>query len=325
MTMTAATPETPAVSSSWPVWSTTARVVVTDPSALAAAVEITQRLLAEVDRAASRFRPDSEVSLLAGGPGTARISPLLADLLATALLAAERTDGDVDPTVGAVLVELGYHDEHSLGRSTDRLGGFDRVCLDRRVRWTDVELGEGSVRVPAGTLVDLGATAKAYAADRAAALVAEGLGTGVLVELGGDIATAGPAPSRGWTVDVQDLPRDPATRLTLGAGSAIATSSTQRRTWWRAGERLHHVLDPRTGMPADSPWASVTVVAGDCVAANTLTTAALVRGASAPSWLAGLGAKARLVTHDGRVLRTAAWPKDAVEHSDRPITVEVAA
>jgi thiamine biosynthesis lipoprotein len=297
-------------SAQWPVWSTTARVAVTDPAALAAARDIIERALAAVDLAASRFRADSEVRLLAASGGRpVEVSPLLADLVRAALEAASSTDGDVDPTLGADLAALGYDRDIGLVRAA-----ADRpvtVRATRRPSWQDVILDGTLVRVPAGVVLDLGATAKAVTSDRCAALAARRTGAGVLVSLGGDIATAGPQPDNGpWQVLVQDREADPAVTVSLPAGAALATSSTASRTWRSGQLDLHHVLDPRTGMPVPVVWSSVTVAAWSCLQANALSTAALVRGEPAVPWLRELGAPARLVRPDGATVVVGAWPAE---------------
>jgi thiamine biosynthesis lipoprotein len=297
----------------WPVWSTLARVVVTDPDRLDGARLLVGDLLAEVDAAASRFRTDSELNTVHGATGRpVRVSPLLAGLVAAALDAARRTEGDVDPTVGVALAGLGYdRDLTELDRDVRGLPlatGFTRIVTGPAPSWRRVRLAGDVLTVPAGMVLDLGATAKAWTADRAADLVAARLGTGVLVSLGGDIATAGPGPHGGWQIRVQDADGEPGCDVALPAGAAIATSSTIRRQW-RHGERaVHHILNPRSLAPADPVWRTVTIAADRCVDANTLTTAAMVRGEPAWTWLNGLGVAARLVRHDGAVLVTGAWP-----------------
>ena len=288
----------------WDVWGTVARIVVTDPAALDDATALVQAELAAVDAACSRFRPDSELNAVcrAGGrPVT--VSPLLADLVAAALDAARRTGGDVDPTLGGALCSLGYDRDFAAltGREV-----APAVRVFPSPDWTAVRLHAGRLSVPTGTLLDLGATAKAVAADRAAALVALRLGVGVLVALGGDIATAGPGPDGGWRVLVQDRPGDPSCVVRLPAGGALATSSTAGRTWGRPGELLHHILDPRTGRPARPVWRTVSVAAFSCLRANTLSTAAVVRGHEAPKLFGSV--PARLVTPDLDVLRLGGWP-----------------
>ena len=185
------------------LWSTTASVVVTDPAALASVVEIVRAGLDDVELACSRFRPDSELQRLR--PGTTTLSPLLADLVGTALDSAEASGGLVDPTVGSVVRELGYD------RSIELLpGDGDPVTLVHEVPgFRLVELHGEKLELPAGVELDLGATAKARAADLTARRAAEMIGVGVLVELGGDIATAGPGPDGGWQALVARLGRRP--------------------------------------------------------------------------------------------------------------------
>jgi thiamine biosynthesis lipoprotein len=291
----------------WTLWSTTAHLVVTDPDALPAAQRLIRTELALVEAACSRFRPDSELSLLhleaATHPVTTTVSPMLAALLRVALAAAEHTDGDLDPTLGATLVGLGYDRDYLL------IGPDDRPpTRHRRIDWRSIGLDGDRLSVPAGAVLDLGATAKATAADHCAQLTFRQLGVGVLLNLGGDIATAGPAPDGDWRIDVQDLDDDPADAVTLPAGAALATSSTQRRVWCRGGMRMHHVLDPRTGLPAPAVWRSASIVARTCVAANTLSTTALIRGRAAKGWLRDIGAPSRLVDAAGRVHTLNGWP-----------------
>lgn len=155
----------------------------------------------------------------------------------------------------------------------------------------------------------LGATAKAVAADNCARRVYTATGSGVLVNLGGDIATAGPSPDGGWQVLVQDDDADPGSLVALPAGSALATSSTVRRRWRRGDDLCHHIVDPRTGMSADPVWRTVSVAAQTCFAANTVSTAAIVRGTRALQWIADLGMAARLVAGDKTVHTIGGWPE----------------
>jgi thiamine biosynthesis lipoprotein len=292
----------------WEQWSTTCRLVVTAPETLAAATAIVDEVLADVDRACSRFRPDSELLTLApDDEGWSDLTPTLADLVRVALDAARQTAGAVDPTIGATLVDLGYD------RDIRALAG-DTSAIVRVVRrppgWRALQLDGTRLRMPAGTQLDLGATAKALAADRSAQAVADTLGTGVLVSLGGDIATAGAGPAGGWQVTVQDLPTDAPQQITLADGAAVATSSTARRTWLRDGEPMHHLVDPVTARPATGRWRSVTVVAPTCTRANTVATAALVKGDDAVAWLRHSALPARLVSHEGGLATLNHWPKE---------------
>jgi len=298
----------------WPVWSTTARVVTTDPRATTSARRLVEERLAAVDLAASRFRPDSEVRGLEAAHGRAvRVSALLAELVQVALDAATATDGDVDPTLGTQLSALGYDRDISLLDAHPQASRPPLVSIRRQAQWRDLTLqqepdGDAILVVPAGVLLDLGATAKAWAADRCAVDVAEQLGCGVLVSLGGDLRVAGPDPDDGWTVLVQDGQGQPASTIRLHGARAVATSSTRSRTWRRGGRDLHHVIDPITTLPVDPVWRTASVAATTCVQANTLTTSALVRRKEAPTMLRERGVAARLVARDGSVTTVNGWP-----------------
>jgi thiamine biosynthesis lipoprotein len=294
---------------------TFATVMVTDPAALGDARALLDRELAAIDAACSRFRPDSELTrVCAAGGRPVPVSPLLAEALSVALTAAELTDGDVDPTCGQALVSLGYDRDFALARQDT---SAPRQPPTTSGGWRGVKLSAGhrQVTVPEGVLLDLGATAKALAADRAAAAIAAAAGCGALVNLGGDIGVAGPPPEGGWLVGVADGATFDTTTATVESSQVIvirdgglATSSVLGRSWQRGETRLHHIIDPRTGLPARPYWRTVSVAARSCVDANTATTAAIVRGERAASWLADLGLPARLVGPDGAVVTVAGWP-----------------
>jgi thiamine biosynthesis lipoprotein len=299
----------------WEAWSCRVRLAVTGPAALDEARGVLTRYLTEVDVACSRFRPDSELAALDAAHGAwTDVSPLLAELLATALRAARLTDGDVDPTVGGALAGLGYDRDIRLLRPADGV-----VVALPAPGWSSIELDRaaGRVRVPEDVRLDLGATAKAWTADAAAADIARRTGAGCLISLGGDVAVAGPPPDGGWRIRVEDVtgdpdgpPSGPCTTVTIADGG-LATSSTRARRWRRGGTELHHLLDPRTGLPAAPAWRTVSVAAGSCVDANTVSTAAVVRGHAVWPWLHRIGVPVRLVTVDGQVFTTGGWPEEA--------------
>lgn len=184
-----------------------------------------------------------------------------------------------------------------------------------RSGWQEIELDSErlAVRVPAGIHLDLGATAKAWAADRAARAVADGTGSGVLVSLGGDIATCGEAPAGGWRVFVTDDHRSdlavPGQTVSILDGG-LATSGTAVRRWRHEGHTCHHIIDPATQAPVADTWRTASVAAADCVDANIASTAALVRAGDAPEWLHDLGLPARLVDQAGRVRTLGDWPAE---------------
>jgi thiamine biosynthesis lipoprotein len=308
--------------SSWTVWGLEATVTVTRPEAIADAVRLVRAVVAEVDAACSRFRTDSELARL--GPQLAHgaaASPLLALLVQGALEAASLTGGDVDPTLGRDMDALGYDRDivsvrvspdtaAPTDRGTARAVAAGRGTTRRPEGWRRVSVTGRTITVPSDIRLDLGATAKAIAADRAAARVHTELGCGVLVSLGGDLATAGPAPRGGWQVTVQDLADDPAQQTTLAPGFAMATSSTQKRRWQHAGAQVHHILDPRFGLPAEPVWRSVTVAAPTCLEANAYTTAAVVRGFGAVDWFRHEDIPGRFVDRNGRTIHTGGWPAE---------------
>ena len=309
---------------SWRAIGTSVHLIVTGLSALGPARRLLREDLAALDAACSRFRADSEIVALDHAPrqrdgrtGPVRVSPVLAEALAVALRAARRTDGDVDPTVGGAMNAAGYDRDFGLVR---REGPPVKLTVRSVPGWREIDLDEesGTVSLPAGTHLDLGATAKAWAADRAASRIAAELGCGVLVNLGGDIAVAGPAPGGGWRVRVQDVtgrpedpPAGPSAVVALRSGG-LATSSTAARRWRRGGDVLHHILDPRSGLPAAPVWRTVSVAAATCADANAASTAAIIRGEAALRWLAGLGLAARLVAESGAVVTLGGWPPEPV-------------
>ena len=311
---------------------------VCDPAALAQARALTERELAAIDRTCSRFRTDSDLTRLneAGGRPV-RVDALLMEAMCVALRAAELTDGDVDPTIGAALELVGYDRDWSLLASAkqDASQGvegqasasdaaipsrprfvpprYPRIHARVHAGWRAVELDSERmmIRVPAPIRLDLGATAKALAADRAACAAARATGVGVLVSLGGDIATCGESPAGGWRVHVTDDhrsdPSAPGQTIAI-TGGGLATSSTAVRRWSHEGATHHHIIDPDTREPVTRTWRTASVAAGDCVDANIASTAALVRAQDAPAWLQELGLPARLVDPLGRVRTLGEWP-----------------
>ena len=289
------------------------RLVVTRPERLDAAQEALEAHLREIDLAASRFRADSELSRLNALAGReVHVGPLLGRAIAEALRAARASDGAVDPTVGHAIRVAGYDADFAAVAPS---GAAVPLTVERIPGWQAVRFLPGSrnVVVPRNVELDLGATAKALAADlgAAAALSAAGDG-GVLVSLGGDIALAGESPPGGWPIQVSEDSAAPIARgeetIAVTAGG-VATSSKTVRRWTRGGVELHHIIDPETGLPAAGPWRTATVFGATCVDANIASTAAIVKGDGAVAWLESRRLPARLVDRDGRVVRIGGWPQ----------------
>ncbi|KAF0968310.1 FAD:protein FMN transferase [Gordonia sp. YY1] len=298
--------------SHWQVWGTDAHLIVTDPVVLEEAQTLVQTELAAIDLACSRFRETSEIRSLTRSNGRPMaVSRLLADFIDAALDAARMTGGAVDPTVGSALIDLGYDRDFAALSREPHAGRRVVPRVVQRASWKMVTSRDQMVTVPAGVILDLGATAKALAADRCAALVHTTFGCGVLVNLGGDLSISGPTPVGGWQIRVQDGDDQPAAVVETGQNVGIATSSTLRRRWHHAGESIHHIIDPVLGTPAQACWRTVTVAATSCLIANTVSTACMVRGRDASQWAATLALPVRFVDQAGAVTHTAAWPRES--------------
>lgn len=292
---------------------TTVSVLTVDHSAADAAEVRLAQQVRELDQACSRFRSDSESSKAQEhGGGPVFVSALLAQLVQAAIDVARLTAGAVDPTVGRALAALGYdRDFDAIGYEGPELSGKPVPAPG----WERIELdGERCLlRIPEGVQLDLGSSAKAFAADRAALDLYAELGTGVLVNLGGDIAVAGPPPEGGWRVglalDASTRPECTEPVVAIQSGG-LASSGTAVRTWRRGQRRLHHIVDPRTGDVAESDWSLVTVAAGSCLVANAVSTAVIVAGGRAMEVLGRHRLPARLVGHDGTVLAVHGWPPE---------------
>jgi len=285
-------------------------IVVDTEAALEPAFAVARAELEALDRACSRFREDSELAAVNRAAGSAvPVGELLLAVIEEALRIAAATNGLVDPTVGAALCALGYDRDFGLVATTSRRGvelvpapGWRTVRVDHR---------RSTVRIARGSQLDLGAVAKAFAADRIAARIQRTTGAATLASLGGDIAVAG-APDEGWPVHVTDDHRfaDAPGQTVAIADGGLASSSTAVRRWRAGGRTLHHIVDPTTGRAAAEHWRTVGVAATTCVDANAAATAAIVMGAAAPRWLERHGLAARLVRPDGSVTVTSGWPAD---------------
>jgi thiamine biosynthesis lipoprotein len=297
----------------WREWSCTVRVLVGQDETVRDAVadgaaDIVAALMADVGRAVSRFRADSEIEVVNdAAPRLLPVSPLALSLVEAALESARRTDGAVDPTMGHRLAAWGYDADidairlDGAGRGAVAAGALPdwrRVVVDRQL---------GRVGVARGLRLDLGATAKAWTVDEAARRVAARHRRPVLVEIGGDVAVAGPADAP-WLVRVAEVAGEQDGEIVGLTNGGLATSSTLARRWRTAAGSAHHVIDPRTGAPTTGSVRSATVWASTCLEANTFSTAALVWGGVAAARLGLLDVATRLVDRAGAVRRLGPWP-----------------
>jgi FAD:protein FMN transferase len=247
-----------------------------------------ERLFAEWEQTFSRFLPRSElnrVNASAGRPVV--VSSLFAQAVEVALQVAEETGGLVDPTVGRALEAAGYVDH------------FDRIEPDPAPAgppapgaWQSLVCRGRLVSVPAGIRLDLNGVVKALAVDASLALLS---GDG-FVSAGGDLAARAPL--------VVSLPGGGTVLLRSGA---LATSGSVKRRWLRGGESQHHLIDPRSGRPSESPWSQVTVCGATCVAADAAAKAAFVAGEDGPGWLDARGLPGHFLESSGDVVLNDAW------------------
>jgi thiamine biosynthesis lipoprotein ApbE len=282
-------------------------VVVEERSDLAPAMAIVETEIREIDRVCSRFREDSELSRLNRRAGTEiSLSPLLEEAIAAALRSAEMTNGVVDLTVGRCVEEAGYTvtfrdlplDGPPLQLHVQRVLGWRSLAYDPDAH---------TLCLPEGVGIDLGASGKAWAADRAATAVVDRLGVSVAVECGGDVAVRGAHPQGGWPIRVAAAVDAKEFQDVVIFDGGLATSGTTERRWRRGGIDLHHIIDPSTGMPARTPWAMVSVAAATCLEANAAATAALIMGERAAAWLDDLHLPARLVDATGSICFAGGW------------------
>jgi thiamine biosynthesis lipoprotein len=247
-----------------------------------------QELFEQWDATFSRFRPESELNRVNEDPSPViLLSRTFAYALREALAAAVTTDGLVEPTLGAALEAAGYdRDFDLLHDDEDRPPGPPSPG-----RWRSLRLGGRLLSRPPGLVLDLNGVVKSLALDTALELV-DG---DVLVAAGGDIATRGGA-------DVA-LPGEGEIRLVSGG---IATSGSTKRRWRRGGSWQHHLLDPRTGVPARSRWDEVTVAAGTCLAADASAKAAFLLSDDGPDWLDERGLPGRFLA-GAEVVVNRAW------------------
>jgi len=274
-----------------------------------------EEFFAAVEDELSRFRRDSSLGRLndAAGGGWQAVSPLLWTVLTTALHAAEDSGGIYDPTLLRALERIGYNrtfEAVETGAPTTTVttvscfGSWRRVRMDSATR---------SVSLPADLGLDLGGIAKGWTVDRVALSLA-GLGP-VLVDAGGDLRATGTVHDEAWPIGVQDPFETAHDRGVVGLrNGALATSSIGGRRWVRGGHAYHHVLDPRTSMPAQSDLHTVTVRAPSATTGDVASKVALVLGSGpGASYLLDRGLSGLLTTIEGREIAVGAFQLEDVD------------
>jgi thiamine biosynthesis lipoprotein len=269
-------------------WRTTLAVTLpgsADPTSVRRAGQILTGEVARLERAASRFRSDSEISRVNRAAGRwAPASALLVELVEVALAAAESTGGLVDPCLGQQVDAAGYRSWAAGDVAVLRAAITDPA---RGGSWREVEVSAGRMRIPVGSALDLGATAKAWLADEVAERIADELGLDVIANMGGDLRVIAREP--GWVVSADhEVPGLPERAIGITDGG-MATSGQGRRRWLTTAGPAHHLIDPRTGRSADTGWWAVSALAATATAANVAATAGMLLDVAAPAWFAERG------------------------------------
>jgi FAD:protein FMN transferase len=300
------------------LWSTTAEIVIVGGQTGADAVIDDE--LARCAAATSRFDPSSELSTLNTNGHVTEMSDDFVDYLRAAMLGVHLSEGLVDPAVGGALIALGYDRDFS---ELHAVSGSEQPPVHTWANDVVIDLESRVIELRNGARLDLGATSKAHCADRIAQrLVRENFATGACVSLGGDVATAGATPVPGWSIAIVESARErtllstndtisDAEDVIVIQGGGVATSSSIGRVWRRNDAVVHHLVDPRTGRSAATPWALVSVHAANCLEANIAATAAHLEGKGAPELLAARGLGARLRDLSDSTIAVGTWPRRA--------------
>jgi thiamine biosynthesis lipoprotein len=267
---------------------------------------------AEWEQHFSRFRPDSELSQLNRHAGEQQpVSTMLWEVLQAALQAAVDSDGLVNPTLLNALESAGYDRSFETLSSLEPLNsGLSSGVLPaaQLTEWgaIEAEARTQTVRLPKGVRLDLGGVAKGWAADQAAAEL--GAAGPALVDAGGDIAISAPPQGQpGWPIGLANpLAPGESPEVLCVAHGGVATSGRDYRRWQQHGQWRHHILDPRTGCPAETDVLSATVIAPSASEAETAAKVALILGSRAGlAWLEARPTLAGvLVLEDGTTQHT---------------------
>ncbi len=252
-----------------------------------------EELVHAYERRFTRFSPDSELSALNRAAGSwMDVSPQMYEVLHLARQFYFDTDGLFDPGVLAILEKVGYDRsiEKVLADGAPVSSLTSLTVAAGRPDFSQMELADDrlAARLPAGLRIDLGGIAKGWIAEQAARLLSRYVAA-CGVNAGGDQFTIGlPAGESGWEVGLEDPfnPDQDLATLLLQPG-AVATSSIIKRRWKQGSLERHHLIDPRSGQPAETLYASVTVITDTAAKAEVRAKAVLIAGeAGAPKIMA---------------------------------------
>ena len=261
-----------------------------------------QEQVEQLERELSVTDEDSALAQLnASGSGALPGDALT--LLRSALDLSARTGGALDPTLYPAVRLWGFTTgDYRVPSDVEIADALSRAGAEH------VSIDGDTVTLSDGAMLDFGAVAKGYAAQKCADFLSDGI-TAALLSFGGNVQTIGDKPDgTAWHIGVQDPFGDgTAAALTLTGANAVVTSGGYQRYFEENGVRYCHILDPKTGAPADSGLSSVTIVASDGLFADGLSTALYVMGLSAAAdfWRDSSDFEAVFITDDGEIFYTA--------------------
>lgn len=265
-----------------------------------AAFDSAEQLIKKYESLWSVNIPDSDIAKL-NKFGQCEVSGDTAELIGFTLQMSKNTDGSLDPTLFPLQREWGFTS------SSYSIPSDERVAqLLENIGWQNVEIEEKNVRLREGTMLDLGAVAKGFAADKIAEKIKECGAESGIVDLGGNILTFGQKPDGGkWKISVRD-PDGGSLGVIQTDEISVVTSGSYERYFERDGVRYHHILDPATGKPADGGIESVTVAASQSALCDALSTALFVMGEQGAQdyWRENGGFDMIILTCDGRLILT---------------------
>lgn len=267
---------------------------------------VLDRIVAMDEANLSAHNDTSDIAHINSASGrSVKVDNYTANLITRLLLAAGQTNGAFDPTIGA-LVRL-----WDIGGPNEQVPTAEEISAARAtVDWHQVQVSGDTVQIGKGQALDIGAAGKGAACDAAKEILTENQAKSAVISVGGSILLYGENPAGDdWSVGIRD-PRGASNTqlgtLTLKAGQCVSTSGDYERYFEQDGVRYCHILDPRTGAPADSGLISVTVVSPSGLVSDVLSTACFVLGyeQSLPILELFEDAQAVFVTEDRTVLVT---------------------
>ncbi|NTW22391.1 FAD:protein FMN transferase [Candidatus Falkowbacteria bacterium] len=249
-------------------------------------IDSAEKEINDFEKRFSRFIVGNELyKLNSSAAGEFEASPVMSDLLREAKGLHEETGGLFDPTIIGSLEDIGYDRSFVAGAQDEETEPVDAGKISKRFaarpRMSELVIDGNLVRKPAGLRIDLGGLGKGYIVDR----LADGIFKDVedfWISAGGDLVIKGNAEgSKGWKVGVQN-PNKPEKEIfsvvTKGEKVGVATSGIFKRRGQRGGVDWHHLIDPRTGLPADNNIQAVTAIASSAARADVLAKTVLILG-----------------------------------------------